>query len=384
MKINNLTIEDVREVKSSFALNFHPMEFKVEKKLIENNVSSIGKLVSGGKTALDIYNDILLEVNDGRLNMYAASSDIEMSISIPVMEAEDGKALVDRKKFTSLIKAFDKDAILSISTTDSNLTIQSEGVKYRITTQDPDLFPHIKPREVESTFMVTLNDVIDALEKVEFCAATDDTRLFLTGILWDSRDYESRFVATDSFILGLSKKEIITGSNFQAILPRNLRGVLKDIDAEKVEIGFTSDQDYMLIRFPEGFINVRLIQGPYPDYESIFPQGTSSILSIEREELDRALKAATAISPSNIKFILSEGEKRLYAANTDGDVVDMELEGAYTGETYEIVLDTKRFNDIIRHIPKGIVEIHIYGDTLPILIKSGEENIRYLIMPVKI
>ncbi len=360
------------------------MKFKVEKKLIESNVASIGKLVGGGKSALDIYNNILLEVRDGTLNMYATSGDIEMSTRIPVMEAEDGRALVDRKKFTSLIRAFDRDAILDISTTDSNLTIQSEGVKYRITTQDPDIFPEIKPREAESTFAVSLEEILGALEKVEFCAATDDTRLFLTGILWDSRDHEGRFVATDSFILGLSEKEIITGSNFQAILPRNLRGVLRDIEAEKIEVGFTPDQNYMLIRFPEGFINVRLIQGPYPDYESIFPQGASSVLAIEKDDLERALKAATAIAPSNIKFILSEGEKRLYAANTDGDVVDTELEGRYIGENYEIVLDTRRFSDIIRHMPKGNIEIHIYGDTLPVLIKSGEENIKYLIMPVKL
>ncbi len=360
------------------------MKFKVEKKLIERNITSIGKLVGGGKSALDIHNNILLEVNGGHLKMYATSGDIEMVMSIPVLDAEPGKALIDRKKFTSLIKVFERDAILDVSTTDSNLIIQSEGVKYRVVTQDPDLFPEIKPKETTGTFMVDLEDVISALERVEFCAASDDSRLFLTGILWDSRDETSRFVATDSFVLGLAEKEIPTGREFQAILPRNLRSVLRDVEADKVEVGFTEDQNYMTLRFPEGFMNIRLIQGPYPNYEGIFPEGTYSSLRTTRDDMDRALKAATAINPDNLKFVLSEGSMLIYAANTDGDELEIQLEGNYEGSSYEIVLDTKRFSDIIRHLPRGDMEMRIYGDTSPILIGSGEENLKYLIMPVKL
>ncbi len=360
------------------------MKFKVEKKLIERNITSIGKLVGGGRSALDIHNNILLEVEEGRLRMYATSGDIEMVMSIPVLDSKPGRALVDRKKFTSLIKVFEKDAVVDVSTSDSNLTIQSEGVRYRVVTQDPELFPPISPKETTGTFMVSLEDVIGALDRVEFCAASDDSRLFLTGILWDSRDESSRFVATDSFVLGVAEREIPTGREFQAILPRNLKGVLKDIEAEKVEVGFTEDHNYMTIRFPEGFINIRLIQGPYPNYEGIFPEGTYSSLRITREDMDRALKAATAINPDNLKFVLSEDSLLIHAANTDGDELEIQLEGRYEGSPYEIVLDTKKFVDIIRHLPRGDMEMRIYGDTSPILIGSGEENLKYLIMPVKI
>ena len=357
------------------------MKFSIEKREIEKVIPIINKILPKGKS-LDILKSVLLEVSGNSVYITCCNTDIQYNVSIDVYDSEDGKVLVNGSTLISILKSIPSSSIISFEEVNNALKISSDETYYKIPTLNPDDYVEVNDiRENLKMFKVSRKKLINCLSKVEFCTGEDENRLFLSGILWDNKGELANFVASDSYRLGLYTENFDENyGEFQAIIPKDIYKILDEIEYENIEVGFS--EDYMVIGFINGFMNIRLISGPYPDYNAIFPEGIANELYVHKNEIETKLKAMSPLNPETFGMKIDKSIT-IFAISDDGEEFKSNLLGKYNGDNVEIYFHYKRFYEIIREMEDDIY-IYIYSENQPVLIKSEEENLKYLIMPVKL
>ncbi|MEO0144182.1 MAG: DNA polymerase III subunit beta [candidate division WOR-3 bacterium] len=357
------------------------MKFSIEKREIDKILPIINKVLPKGKV-LDILKSVLLEVENNTLSITASNADIQYRAFLDVYDSEDGKVLVNGNTFISILKNIPNTSIISFEL-DSSLKISSDETYYKIPVLNPEDYIEVEDlRDKVKLFKFSRRKLVKAFSKVEFCAGEDESRLFLSGILWDNKGNIANFVASDSYRLGLYTEVLDEElDEFQIIIPVDVYSILDEIEHENLDIGF--NEDYLVIGFDKGFINARLISGPYPDYTAIFPEGIANELFVSKYELESKLKAMSPLSPETFGIKVDKGVW-IFAISDEGEEFKSNLIGRYEGDNIEIYFHYKRFSEIIKEIDESEIFIHIYSENRPVLIKSNNENLKYLIMPVKL
>src|SRR5690606_17743146 len=186
-----------------------------------------------------------------------------------------------------------------------------------------DDFPKVVTVGKESPLLkVSKEDLLKAITRVSFAAATDDVKPVLSGVRVEISASSISFVASDG--LRLSKQAIKLSSaikeDISFLVPvkamQELSFVLNELGGEKdkemVEIFIVEERNQIVFRYNDIDIVSRLIDGQYPDYNSIIPTGFEVQADIRRDEFQNALKVANIIARTVLgnKIILNiEPEK---------------------------------------------------------------------------
>jgi len=131
----------------------------------------------------------------------------------------------------------------------------------------------------------------------------------------------------------------------------------------------------------------RLVEGNYPAYESIMPTAFTTKVVVAAKDLLNDVKMAAVFSRETQKIRLKinkeAGEMTSVAKGQSGENVSkakVEVEGI----DGEIIFNTRYLVDVLNVIGTEKVLLELTDKLKPGLLKGvGDENYRYLIMPVK-
>jgi DNA polymerase-3 subunit beta len=133
----------------------------------------------------------------------------------------------------------------------------------------------------------------------------------------------------------------------------------------------------------------RLIEGQYPDYQQIIPNNSKTRISIDQQELVRAVKMAslfskTGINDVNLDFPL--GKNQVVISSVSGQTGEniTNLEAKVLGDDNSIVVNYRYLLEGLNNIEKEMVKIEIIDSNTPCIIRPDrDESYLYIIMPIK-
>ena len=133
-------------------------------------------------------------------------------------------------------------------------------------------------------------------------AGTQDIRYYLNGVYLQNTEEGFYAVATNGHVMACAKiSDRLEGENFEIILPNS---VAKSIASCKERLGIDLEHDsvtnQLSIKTQEGLCTLKAIEGKYPDWKRIIPQGET--VQIDKDKplglsvvylalLDKAMKA---------------------------------------------------------------------------------------------
>ena len=339
------------------------------------------------RSSIPILDTVLLKVEGQTLEIAATNMDISLREHLSVAEAEDGSVAVTGKLLFNTVDSL-RGPSLAFKLEDRTLHLKHDGGKYRFAGFSPDEFPRIRQFPDVPGFEVKTSDVKGGLAAVSFCAAKEDPRTFLTGVLWEMKPGEMRFVASDSQRLGLWRKNEDFEETASAIISRPMADLVKNLTGESLEIRI--EDDFIYVSHERGHILSRMIPGPYAPYESVIPGDPGNELVISCNELSEALKRALDFTepPLNtVRLILAGSVAKLEAHSAAGSSEE-EVAGEYQGPDMTIGLSGKMFLEVLRAMHSDKLTVRLYGPTAPFKVEPsspepGEETL-YLVMPVKL
>lgn len=363
------------------------MKLTIGREIIVQLVAKLCSIVPA-KPALPILSNILVEARGGEITLSATDLMVSMKIQGSAHIHEEGCATIPAKRFFSLMRELTTDRI-EISHESDEITIRSGASYFKLHGMPATDFPAISTFYEVDSFTLPSILLKEALHRVSFAAARDDSRNVLNGIFFRLNKDLLTLIGTDGKRLAKLTVPVNMAISevYDFVIPlKGIEEIEKILDGNK-EVRIFFLQDKIILQLDHITLFIKLLSEKFPDVDKIIPdpkQMTSMVL--HREELISLLRQVSLFTSemvSSVRFIFENNELYLFAVNAEIGEGRVSMPVSYTGEKLEIAFHPTYFLDILRHCKDETIELHITDPFNPGLITDSTSAL-FVIMPMRI
>ena len=370
------------------------MRFTLSSSLLSNRLQTLAKVINS-KNALPILDSFLFEVRNDPIIITASDSEPDMKSTI-VLAYRDGHAPIAGPNGTILdaVKELAEQPLtFDVDTEKRSIQISYQNGIYKFTTQDADEYPRTQSiPDGANVISVDASVLNDNITRSIFATAQDELRPVMNGIYFDLTPEGLAIVASDGHKL-VRNKNFTIKSDIPAsfIMPKKPANLLKNVlakDSGDVVIKF--DDRSAEISFSDGMLACRLIEGRYPNYNSVIPQNNPNQLTIDRKSLIGTLRRVLPFASESsqlIRFHLEAGKLELSSEDIDfATSAKEEIACEYTGQNMNIGFKGSSLSEILSNLDSEEVIIQLADPSRAGIIVPAEqpenEDVLMLIMPM--
>jgi len=371
------------------------MKFVVSSKALYSQLQAIGRVVSP-KNSLAILDCFLFNVDDNQLKVTASDSETTLTASIDLIESnENGCFAINSKKVLEALKDIPEQPLtFQLDLNTMEMTISYQNGYYNLIAQKGEDYP--QPIGLSEEGIVSLNIksnvLLSSVTRTLFATSDDTLRPVMNGIYFDITTEDLTIVATDGHKL-VRCRNFSTKSDQKAsfVLPKKPAQMLKSLigkDDSEVQILFDGRNATFKA---EGFKMVcRLIEGRFPNYNSVIPSDNPFIVTINRQSFISALKRVLVFAAEEIwLFKISLFPNELTVSSKDLDfstAAEEHLACSYNGRNISIGFKGTFLIDILNNLSSEDVMLELADAARSGVIVPAEqdedEDTLMLLMPM--
>ena len=370
------------------------MKFTLSSTTLSNKLAILSKVLMS-KNAMAILDGFLFEVGDGQLVITASDSENVMKSTCQLSECEgSGRFVVNSKNILDAVKELPEQPLtFEVDTLEYRVVVYYQNGTYNFTVQNADEYPQTQstPTNV-TTFTFDSGVLLSNIVRTIFATAQEELRPVMNGIYFDITPEYTAIVASDGSKLVRNRCYAVkneTPSTF--ILPKKPASLLKSVlakDGGDVVIKF-NDRN-AVISFSDGVLICRLIEGRYPNYNSVIPKDNPNHLRIDRKVLISALRRVMPFASESselVKFKVEQGQVVLSSEDIDFATSAKEaLICDYDGIAMSIGFKGPALLEILNNIDSTDVVIELADPSRAGVVVPAEqpdqEEVLMLIMPM--
>ena len=372
------------------------MRFTVSSTALSSRLVALSRVINS-KNSLPILGDFLFEVVDGRLNLTASDSEVMMKTSIELTENDgNGRFCVGNHDLLEAVKGISEQPITFDVDQAANIAkIGYQNGMFSLPVENADEFPQSQQiGDGATTINIATATLAENINRSIFATAQDELRPVMNGIYFDLTPDYLAVVASDGHKLVRNKVLSIKSDQPAAfILPKKPASLLKGVLGKQGgDVVIRFDERNAEINFEEGVIICRLIEGRYPNYNSVIPQSNPNQLTVDRLGLLAALRRVQPFSNDSsnlIRFHVENGTLQLDAEDYDFSKTATEkMSCDYNGMPMSIGFKGSSFIEILNNFDCDQVVIQLAdpsraGLVLP-LEQPENQDVLMLMMPMLI
>ncbi|MDR0686792.1 MAG: DNA polymerase III subunit beta [Dysgonamonadaceae bacterium] len=370
------------------------MKFVVSSTYLSSNLHTIGRVIAS-KNDIPIRDCFLFQLEENKLTITASDGEVRVTTSIQVQDVEgEGLFAVPSKNILDALKELPEQPVtFKINDQNLELVILYQNGKYNFTAKNGAEYPHAKPlAENATTINISAENLATGISRTLFATAEDELRPVMNGILFDITEDNITFVASDGHKLVRFKNLVVKGNEKNAfILPKKPANFLKTIlPKENGDITVSFDDNNSYFKLEQTTIISRLIEGRYPNYNSVIPTNNPLKVTADRLLLLNAMKRVSVFAnpASSLVKLLIEGSRiQISAQDVDYSTsAEEEVACVYDGERIAIGFKGSYLIDILSNIPASEVVLELADPARPGLIlpdeNEADEELLMLLMPM--
>lgn len=348
------------------------------------------QIVSRGiaqRTSLPILTCVSLTAEDERL--LARGTDLEVAVEclLPASVKMPGTAVVSGKTLTEFVRRLPPGPIeVSFDQETKNLRVDAAKASIQLPVMPAEEFPVFPAPTGGVEFRLPAVLLREMIRQTIFATLSEDSRPFLSSILWEVTEERLRLVSTDINRLALRETEVEASGVTKGLIPvRALRegmAVFADEEEEGVVVLFGAKQVF----FTGGGVTFssRLVEAEFPQYEQVIPTRFAAEMVVDREALIAGLERAALVTET-VKLTVTNG--LLYLRGDDATLGQTfeELGVTSTGEDLQIVFSPHYLLEFLKVAPGDQVRFSFTGPTDRALLRPLDgEYYRYVVMPYQV
>lgn len=300
------------------------MKFSVSSTTLCSRLQTISR-VQSSKNALPILDCVLFELSGNELILTASDSETTIVTKVEVSDVEGaGKVAIESKQLINSIKEISEQPItFNINENTYQIEIYYQNGKYNLIAQNGDEYP--VPGEANSASNNTTfpsASLLNAVTRSLFATADDELRPQMNGVYFDLSPEYATLVASDGHKLVRNRiLSVHTDAPCAFILPKKPALMLKAIlpkEQGDAEINFDDRNAEIILSNYK--IKCRLIEGRFPNYNSVIPQDNPFRVTVDRISFIAALRRVSVFasaSSSLIKLQLTDNTLTVSAQDLD-------------------------------------------------------------------
>lgn len=370
------------------------MRFNLSSTALSSRLLTLSRVINS-KNSLPILDCFLFEVHDGQLSITASDSENVMRGTLNLESCEgEGNFAVNNHTILDAVKELPEQPLtLDVNLDEMKIYVTYQNGSYNFPILGADEYPKAQSvSDNATTITLQAEKLSDSLTRSLFATAQDELRPVMNGVYFDLKEDGLAIVASDGHKLVRNKIfSIKSDSPASFVLPKKPASLLKNVlskDGGDVIIRF--DERSAEISFAEGNLACRLIEGKYPNYNSVIPQDNPNQVTIDRKSLIGALRRVLPFASDSsqlIRFHVSAGLLELNAEDIDFATSAKEsVTCEYGGNPMSIGFKGSSMLDILNNLESDDVVIQLADPSRAGVIVPGSqpenEDILMLIMPM--
>lgn len=371
------------------------MRFTVSSSALSSKLNMLAKVI-GSKNSLPILDCFLFQVANGEMSITASDSDNVIKSTLALTDHDGGgefcvpnRVILDAlKELPEQPLHFDVDAAGEAVA----IKIVYQNGLYNFTGQSAEEYPRTQSmNDACTTVSLPTEMLINNISRSLFATASDELRPVMNGIYFDLTADALAIVASDGHKLVRSKNFTIKSESPSAFnLPKKPASLLKNIlskDGDDAIIKF--DDRSAEIQFTDGVMRCRLIDGRYPNYNSVIPNNPNEV-TVDRRGLQSALRRVLPFASESsqlIRFHIESGRFEVSSEDIDFSTSAKEqLSCEYNGSPISIGFKGSSLMEILSNLTSDNIIIQLADPSRAGIIVPAEqpenEDILMLIMPM--
>lgn len=359
------------------------MRIRAERDDLFDVLSRAGRAV-GSRTTLPILQGLLVEVAGRTMHVLGTDRDVTVRTSLEVEAMEEGSTVVPARLATEAVRKLPAGAVV-FEAKDGEVVITGGGPRFRFREFNVDDFPQMETPDLSTAVEVDGDAFSAAVSQVSVAASTDDARPLLTGVFFENVDGALRMVATDSYRLAVRDVPAVQEALSGLVPVRALRELPRTIGADRLRVAIGERE--AVFGSERGTLSARLIEGTFPNYRQLIPEGLPNRLTVDKSALLDAIDRASLVAEDHIpiRLTLQSGGVELSVTRQDVGGETEHVEGDYQGEEMTIAFNSRYLNDGVTAIEEDSVTVEVGDPLKPGLLRGeGAGDFVYLLMPVRL
>ena len=373
------------------------MKFKADRATLIKALAHI-QSVAEKRNTIPILANARLDVTDGKLTLTATDMEIAIVEEVAATTMRDGAITAPAATLYEIVRKLPDGAEveLDLNPETQQLRLRAGRFATSLVTLPVEDFPAMTAGQLPHKFSLPALALRGLIDRTRFAISTEETRYYLNGIYLHATpepNSQLRAVATDGHRLARVEEPAPPGAQGMpgVIIPRKTIAELRKLIEEEsgdIEVGLSDTR----IQFRAGTVTLtsKLIDGTFPEYERVIPQGNDKVLRVGVADFSNAVARVSAISSERsrpIKMSLAENLLTLSAASPEQGTATEELDAdrvKYASTPLEIGFQARYLNDITDQIGSE-VEFHFSDGAAPTVVRDANDaTALYVLMPMRV
>jgi len=370
------------------------MKLTIERAALLRALNHVQSVVERRNT-IPILSNVLMKADDGMLSLSTTDMDMEISESVAATVATSGATTAPANTLHDIVRKLPEgDVVMELNAEGTQMTVKSGRSNFKLSCLPTADFPEIGAGDLPTSFALPAADLRSIIDRTKFAMSTEETRYYLNGIYLHKAETEGvqvlRAVATDGHRLALFEMPLPDGAADMPgiIIPRKCIGELRKLTDEAADmITISLSEAKIRFAFDHIVMTSKLIDGTFPDYNRVIPEGNDKIVEIDPKAFSSAIDRVATISDGKsraIKMNLSGNQMTLSASSAESGSATEDIE--VSGDTdIEIGFNAKYLLDITSQIESEGCRIKFNDPSSPTIIQASNDNSSlYVLMPLRV
>ncbi|HBB08247.1 MAG TPA: DNA polymerase III subunit beta [Bacteroides sp.] len=370
------------------------MKFIISSTALFSHLQAISRVINS-KNTLPILDCFLFDLQGGTLSITASDTETTMVTSVEVTESDsDGRIAITARTLLDAMKEIPEQPLtFNIDDKTLEVIVQYMNGQYSVMGQNADEYPQAATLSDSAVHVnIPADTLLNGINRTLFATADDELRPVMNGIYFDITPENITMVASDGHKLVKNQNLTIKGSEKAAfILPKKPANLLKNIlTKEESSVNIDFDERNAVITLAKYRMVCRLIEGRYPNYNSVIPQNNPYKITIDRAVLLSALRRVSVFSSQSSSLVKLRLEaSKLIISTQDIDFstsAEETLSCLYEGAPMSIGFKAPFLIDILNNTPGQDVVIELADPSRAGVIVPAEQeedaNLVMLLMPM--
>lgn len=372
------------------------MKISIERGTLLKAISQAQSVVERRNT-IPILANVLIEAEGSEVSFRATDLDIEVVDKASAQVERAGSTTVSAIMLHEIVRKLPDGALVTLTDDGASgrLTIEAGRSNFSLSTLPKEDFPVMASSEYESNFSAPAKVLRRLFDKSKFAISTEETRYYLNGVYMHVSTGEDgqvlRCVATDGHRLARIDAPVPDGADGMpgVIVPRKTVNELRKLlDNDEENIAVSVSETKVRFATPEITLTSKVIDGTFPDYTRVIPQGNTRKMEVDAAEFAQAVDRVATVSSERsraVKLIIDEDRLVLSVNAPDSGAAEEELGVAYNDERLEIGFNAKYLLEIAGQVDRenAVFMFNSSGD--PTLMREGNDTSAvYVVMPMRV
>ncbi|HIM41599.1 MAG TPA: DNA polymerase III subunit beta [Rhodospirillales bacterium] len=371
------------------------MKLTIERAVLLKALSHVQSVVERRNT-IPILSNLKLEAGDGKLSLNATDMDLDIIDQVDAEISTPGATTAPAHTLYEIVRKLPEGSQVELDADgEGQLQLTSGRSRFSLACLPTDDFPVLSGGDMGHEFSLPMAEIRALIDKTRFAISTEETRYYLNGIYLHAAERDGvavlRAVATDGHRLASVECPLPDGAAGMpgVIVPRKtVTELRKLIDETTDDIAVGLSETKIRFSFDNAVLTSKLIDGTFPDYQRVIPEGNDKKMEINAKVFADAVDRVSAISSEKsraVKLNLTNDNLTLSASSPDDGNATEEVEASYQGEELEIGFNAAYLLDITRQIEGSNARLLLADAASPtILSEVDDASTLYVLMPMRV